>query len=54
MRAAVHAGMTELEADAQLDALGFYLHHDFEVVGDSFYDAGILHKPIQKRLGIKR
>jgi predicted GNAT family N-acyltransferase len=49
-RSALHAGMTELIADAQLDALGFYLKQGFVVTGNSFYDAGILHKPIAKRL----
>ena len=49
-RSALHAGMEELIADAQLEALGFYLQHDFTVTGTSFYDAGILHKPISKPL----
>lgn len=51
-RCAMHAGMTELIADAQLTALSFYLDHGFEVTGESFYDAGILHKPIAKQLGM--
>jgi predicted GNAT family N-acyltransferase len=50
-RAAMHAGMTEIIADAQLAVLDFYLKHDFSVTGDSFYDAGIVHKPIAKKLG---
>lgn len=50
-RSAMHAGMSELVADSQLDALGFYLGHSFTVSGDSFYDANILHKPISKPLG---
>lgn len=49
-RSAMHAGMLEITADAQLDALGFYLKHDFTIAGNSFYDANILHKPISKRL----
>lgn len=53
-RCAMHSGMSELVADAQLDALGFYLSHDFQVIGDSFYDANILHKPISKPLGFAR
>lgn len=51
-RCATHAGMTELVADAQLEALRFYLQHGFKVTGASFYDAGILHKPITKALGM--
>ncbi|MDZ7924831.1 MAG: GNAT family N-acetyltransferase [Marinagarivorans sp.] len=50
-RAAMHAGMTEIVADAQIAALGFYLNHEFSVTGSSFYDAGILHKPVVKKLG---
>ena len=49
-RAALHAGMTEIVADAQLEALGFYLQLGVSVTGDSFYDAGLLDKPISKPL----
>lgn len=49
-RYAMHSGVSEIIANAQVDALDFYLRHDFIVTGDSFYDAGILHKPICKKL----
>ncbi len=49
-RYVMHSGISELIADAQVDSLDFYLKHRFTVTGDSFYDAGILHKPICKKL----
>lgn len=49
-----HQGARFVIAHARLPALGFYLAHGFEVVGDEFVDAttGLPHRVITRTLGI--
>lgn len=39
--------MGELRLHAQADATDFYLKHGFEIAGDDFMEAGILHRPMR-------
>jgi len=40
-------GMPGVRLHAQADATGFYLKHGFEVSGEDFMEAGILHRPMR-------
>lgn len=40
-------GMGEVRLHAQADAAAFYLKHGFEVSGEDFMEAGILHRPMR-------
>src|SRR5690242_21396820 len=40
-------GMPEVRLHAQADATDFYLRHGFEIGGEDFMEAGILHRPMR-------
>ena len=40
-------GMAEVRLHAQADATDFYLKHGFEIAGEDFMEAGILHRPMR-------
>jgi len=40
-------GMSEVRLHAQADATDFYLKHGFEIGGEDFMEAGILHRPMR-------
>ena len=40
-------GMAEVNLHAQADATDFYLKHGFEITGEDFMEAGILHRPMR-------
>ncbi|MGN6313680.1 MAG: GNAT family N-acetyltransferase [Rhodanobacteraceae bacterium] len=44
-------GMAEVRLHAQADATDFYLKHGFEIAGEDFMEAGILHRPMHMALG---
>lgn len=43
-------GLREVHLHAQADATGFYLKHGFEISGEDFMEAGILHRPMRLSL----
>lgn len=43
-------GMAEVNLHAQADATDFYLKHGFEIAGEDFMEAGILHRPMRKAI----
>lgn len=47
--AAATAGMAEVHLAAQTHALGFYARQGFEVEGEEYLDAGILHRTMRFR-----
>ena len=49
-KTAIHYGITEIFAEAQVHALGFYMRLGFLTEGVEFYDAGIPHKKIHLTL----
>jgi YbgC/YbaW family acyl-CoA thioester hydrolase len=44
------AGATEVELDAQADAVGFYRRHGFEPVGEPFEHGSLPHRTMRRRL----
>lgn len=40
-------GIAEVHLHAQADATDFYLKHGFEIAGEDFMEAGILHRPMR-------
>jgi predicted GNAT family N-acyltransferase len=40
-------GVAEVRLHAQADATAFYLKHGFEIAGEDFMEAGILHRPMR-------
>lgn len=49
LRLAREQGVARVVLHAQVDALGFYLRHGFEAVGERFAEAGIEHQAMQLR-----
>ncbi len=47
LQAARNAGYNHLFCHAQISAMNFYARHGFNVAGDTFMDAGILHRSMQ-------
>ncbi|GAB3094663.1 GNAT family N-acetyltransferase [Aestuariicella hydrocarbonica] len=49
-REARQAGLAQVYLHAQDSAVGFYEKLGYEIHGESFMEAGILHKPMDKKL----
>jgi len=50
LRLAGERGLTEVDLDAQTQALGFYERLGFDALGEVFMDAGIPHRHMRKVL----
>ena len=44
-------GLTLVHLAAQHSAIEFYRHHGFELIGETYIEAGILHRDMRKHLG---
>lgn len=50
MQIACSLGMTRVQLNAQVQALPFYLSHDFRIESEEFLDAGIAHRRMGRTL----
>jgi len=50
LRCAARQGLSEVVLNAQTHAMGFYARHGFSAEGAAFFDAGIEHRRMRRRL----
>ena len=50
LRCAAGQGLSEVVLNAQTHAMGFYARHGFSAEGATFFDAGIEHRRMRRRL----